>query len=746
MRSADAGDPFQGIIDSLDQRRIVLLDSEGMIAAVNPAWTRFHSRSTADERPTVLGESYFGDILDQDVSLYGQAIRSGLTGLVSGARSFFTMDYRIELDEGEQWFTFMARPLRKSDGGGYMVIHTDITASRTAEERYRLLAEQGVALVMVINREGRPTYVSPAVVRVLGYTEREFISLFDDDALPFVHPVDRADLLEAYRTAVEDRAFASLICRGITKSDETRWVEATFQPLVNELGHWLGTQSRVMDVHEEYTAKLQLQESQQRFDAFMSTTPFSAYMKDEAGRYVYVNSRFEQAFGVEASWICGRTVREWKGDEAADRVERKDRRVLETNRTEEFIDTLTGIDGEEQIWYSIRFPFGDLSGNRYVGGVSMDITERRREELERRRLAAIVSTSLDPIYSTTPDGYFTSWNPAAEKLYGFSAEEMIGQRIELLVPPEEMDRLQALRKQILGGAQIAGFETRRRTRDGRVLDVSLTLSVIHDDYGNVIGASTITRYIPVRKRLLEERQRLYAELREEMNRAAEIQAHLLPRDVPNLPGFEFAAICLPARDVGGDFFDWSGSRERVRLTLGDVTGKGMAAALLMATARASIRSVDEVPVARALTTVNRALSQDLEQSDAFVTLFHAELTSDGRVQFTDAGHGMAFILRSGGDVDILQQQSVPIGIMPETNYLESETTLEPGDILVVYSDGLPDSRPDLSLDEPGQVAALCSNEGNIHQILDRLVSLASGDGPRPDDLTLVLVRRQDNDR
>jgi PAS domain S-box-containing protein len=376
----------------------------------------------------------------------------------------------------------------------------------------------------------------------------------------------------------------------------------------------------------------------------------------------------------------------------------------------------------------------------------MDITERRREELERRRLAAIVSTSLDPIYSTTPDGYFTSWNPAAEKLYGFSAEEMIGQRIEQLVPPEEMDSLQALRKQILGGAQIAGFETRRRTRDGRVLDVSLTLSVIHDDYGNVIGASTITRDITERKRLLEERQRLYAELREEMNRAAEIQAHLLPRDVPNLPGFEFAAICLPARDVGGDFFDWSGSRERVRLTLGDVTGKGMAAALLMATARASIRSVDEVPVARALTTVNRALSQDLEQSDAFVTLFHAELASDGRVQFTDAGHGMAFILRSGGDVDILQQQSVPIGIMPETNYLESETTLEPGDILVVYSDGLPDSRPDLSLDEPGQVAALCSNEGNIHQILDRLVSLASGDGPRPDDLTLVLVRRQDNNR
>ncbi len=745
MRSDDAGDRFQGLLDSLDQRRIVILDSEGTIAAVNPAWTRFHNRLRPNEQSgAVVGKPYLGEVLEHDVGAFGTFIRSGLVDLVSGARKFFTIDYGIELD-GERWFTFMARPLRKSDGGGFMVIHTDITTSKTAEERYRLLAEQGVALVMVINAEARPTYVSPAVVRVLGYTEQEFIALFDDERLPFVHPSDREELLQAYERAFEERAFAALVCRCITKSGDARWVEVTFQPLVNELGHWLGTQSRVRDVHEEYIAKLQLQESQQRFDVFMNASPFTAYMKDEQGRYVYVNARFEQAFGVEASWICGRTIREWKGDEAADRVERNDRLVLETNRTEDFIDTIADDDGEERTWYSVRFPILDLTGNRYVAGVSMDITERRKEEMERRRLAAIVHTSMDPIYSTTPEGYLTSWNPAAERFYGYSAEEMIGQRIELLVPDDEMDNLRELRKQVVSGDQVSGFETRRKTRDGRILDVSLTLSVIRDENGEVVGASTITRDITERKRLLAERQRLYAELREEVNRAAEIQAHLLPRDVPNLPGFEFAAICLPARDVGGDFFDWSGSRDRVRLTLGDVTGKGMPAALLMATARASIRSVDEVPVARALTTVNRALSQDLEQSDAFVTLFHAELASDGRVQFTDAGHGMAFILRSSGDVDILQQRSVPIGIMPETNYLESQTTMDPGDILVVYSDGLPDARPDLSLDDPRQVAAQCGNEGNIHQTLDRLVRLSSGQGPRPDDLTLVLVRRQDND-
>lgn len=336
-----------------------------------------------------------------------------------------------------------------------------------------------------------------------------------------------------------------------------------------------------------------------------------------------------------------------------------------------------------------------------------------------------------------------SWNPAAERLYQYTASEMIGQSLIKLLPPNAPNDIRELGKRVSRGEIIERHETRRRAKYGRILDVALTISPIRDSDGNITGASTIARDITERKRLIEERDRLYAELQDELARTAEIQAHLLPRDAPNLSGFAFAAVCLPAREVGGDFFDWNDGRNGVRLSLGDVTGKGMPAALLMATARAALRSVADAPVDQAITAVNRALGPDLEQSDAFVTLFHAELEANGMLTYIDAGHGMAMIMRRNGIVVPLQQRSLPIGILRDAHYTSSNIQLEPGDTLVIYSDGFPDARPDLCLNDPMAVAAQCMGEQDTHQLLQRLVTLAKGNGPRPDDLTLVCVRRHE---
>jgi serine phosphatase RsbU (regulator of sigma subunit) len=235
-------------------------------------------------------------------------------------------------------------------------------------------------------------------------------------------------------------------------------------------------------------------------------------------------------------------------------------------------------------------------------------------------------------------------------------------------------------------------------------------------------------------------------LEAELARAAEVQTLLLPRGAPALPGYAWAAACLPAREVGGDFYDWQMQPDgTLSLTLGDVMGKGMPAALLMATVRAALRAATHHSVASMVEAVNRVLSPDLEESESFITLFHANLDPDsGLVTYVDAGHGLAFLLQQNGTAIPIGPGGLPLGIFASTGYHQTQTTLDPGATFVLYSDGLPDARPDLALD-PVAIAAHLHGMTDVDAMLATLVALTAGADPRPDDVTLVLIRR-DSDR
>jgi len=128
-----------------------------------------------------------------------------------------------------------------------------------------------------------------------------------------------------------------------------------------------------------------------------------------------------------------------------------------------------------------------------------DISDRKRAEEARARLAAIVESSQDAIISKTLDGRITSWNAAAEQLFGYRAEEAIGQPITLIVPPERQDEERTILEQLRRGERIEHYETVRVAKQGRRIDVSLTISPVHDGDGQVIGASKISRDITARK-------------------------------------------------------------------------------------------------------------------------------------------------------------------------------------------------------------------------------------------------------
>lgn len=257
---------------------------------------------------------------------------------------------------------------------------------------------------------------------------------------------------------------------------------------------------------------------------------------------------------------------------------------------------------------------------------------------------------------------------------------------------------------------------------------------------HTLARLTMSRQIKLLRKELEKKQ---AQLAQEIARAAAVQSELLPTEQPPVSGFEIGARCIPASAVGGDFYDWQQLASGVlSLTVGDVMGKGMSAALLMATVRAVIRAmVLQHGPAAALQHTAASLDGDLARSGSFVTLFHAQLNVDtAELRYVDAGHGQVFLRRTNGSIDSLLPWGLPIGVASNERYREGCVTLGHGDLLVIYSDGLTEARPDLFRDH-ATLAAQIPTDQDAAAIAERLVELATENGPLPDDLTVVAVRR-----
>ena len=189
--------------------------------------------------------------------------------------------------------------------------------------------------------------------------------------------------------------------------------------------------------------------------------------------------------------------------------------------------------------------------------------ERRQADEDRARLAAIVESSDDAIIGKTLDGVITSWNPAAERLYGYAAGEVIGRPISILIPPDRPDELPQILARIRAGGRVAHYETVRVRKDGARVDVSLSISPVRDSSDQIIGAATIARDIGERKRAEAERADLARDLArytaelEAVNRELEAFSYAVSHDLRaplrSIDGFSQALL-----EDYGDTLDASG--------------------------------------------------------------------------------------------------------------------------------------------------------------------------------------------
>ena len=209
------------------------------------------------------------------------------------------------------------------------------------------------------------------------------------------------------------------------------------------------------------------------------------------------------------------------------------------------------------------------------------------------------------------------------------------------------------------------------------------------------GFDELTREIEARRRAFAER--LEAERRgaQELEIAKQVQARLFPQRAPVVPGLEYAGVCKQARSVGGDYYDFLDlGMERVALVIGDIAGKGMAAALLMANLQANLRgqciSAVQNPE-QFLGSVNRLLFENTAAS-AYATLFFAEYNHEsGGLRYANCGHLSALLLRRDGRMDRLDATCTVVGLFEDWSCSIAESRLEAGDILALYTDGVTES-------------------------------------------------------
>jgi anti-sigma regulatory factor (Ser/Thr protein kinase) len=231
---------------------------------------------------------------------------------------------------------------------------------------------------------------------------------------------------------------------------------------------------------------------------------------------------------------------------------------------------------------------------------------------------------------------------------------------------------------------------------------------------------------------------------QELSRASEVQQGLLPQKLLSMPGWQIAGVCLPARAVGGDFYDWYPVGEGAAFTLADAMGKGIAASIIAATVRAVLRSAARfADVAGAVDAASAALSIDLDNAGVFVTAFHARLDMDsGRLTYVDAGHGLAIISRADGSSQRLASNAPPLGVDPETEWMQQTLDLGPGDTLIVVSDGVLDLY-DGTLASLDNLVALAMLAQDPWEIIAAIRARARGFSA--DDVTVLIVRRDDAD-
>lgn len=470
----------------------------------------------------------------------GPALVSMTLGAVCGAFFFVDPRHSFGLSSGPDVLRLIS--FCALTGGLSALVHAIQSARRRAEEAERAIkrSEQDLSEFFEtaavgfewIGADRRILRVNPAQLALLGYTREEYLGR---DAGAFHANPDVA--AEVWRRCLAGDALHELEVRLLAKDESIRHVLLSSNAKVDDEGRLVYVRCSSRDITGRKLAEQALRESEKRFRTMADTTPVMLWLAGVDGVRNFFNR----------TWLdfTGRTQEQESGYGWADNIHPDDlRRCLDTYVSSVESRSAFGIEyrlkRSDGVYRWVldngepRYTKGEFIG---LAGSCFDISDRKKVEEASYFLASIVESTEDGIIGKTLDGTIVSWNASAERIYGYTADEMKGKNVALLAPSDRRDELSQIFETLSRGEPVTHLETVRRRKDGQLIDVALTISPIRDETGHITGASTIVRDITDRKRVAQERMMLAAEI--------ESQRRRLDNVVANVPGVVWEAWGQP---------------------------------------------------------------------------------------------------------------------------------------------------------------------------------------------------------
>jgi two-component system cell cycle sensor histidine kinase/response regulator CckA len=501
---------------------VMVYDAAGRMVLVNEAGRRISGATPRTDMPVPdQAAAYQLKTLDgRDIAPWDTPVARALAG-----EDVIDFQYKFQRPGGdgeEHFIRCSCSPLRDGTGQvrGAVAVFSDVTlevAAADLRQRYAAIVESTEDGVMAAPLDGTLTSWNRGAELLYGFTAEEMIGR---NIRAIVPPGREAEVDEILAAAAKGESITGLETQRLHKDGRLIDVSLTISPVRNAEGEVTGVSAIARDITRQKQAELALRAAEARLATILRNLPVGVAVLDMEGRLTYANEASREITG-EAPAV---------GITPQERHAQYDRRDLAGRPIGlEEIPSTRALRGETVLGFEMSYrrpvdgreiwlrtsaaPLHDGEGKQ-VGAIIVysDITAQHRAAEELRRLALVVESSTDAIYSRSLDGTITSWNRAAEQLFGYTAEEAIGQPASIIRLPDRAGDDPEVRARIERGEQIPERDTLRRRKDGAIVPVAISIAPLRNALGEVVGASIIARDITERKEAQERLRKSEAAL------------------------------------------------------------------------------------------------------------------------------------------------------------------------------------------------------------------------------------------